>query len=132
MKKILRNIFAPIIFWGNLIKTQVGRLFRRPTRVVSVPTELLPLLQVGTIAMKYSQFMEVEPDSLKLSAKLQDVIDNKADTDTMLFVEKVLFGKDLVDTVFTWMVFLGDAHEIDRELFKHYLTLLEKSNKKNA
>lgn len=134
MKKQTRfqRVLVPLIFWGNLLKSKVGRLLGRPAKELVVPSELLPLLQVGTLAMKYSEFAEVQPESLKLSAKLQEVVDGKADADTMLFVEKVLFGKDLFDTVYTWMVFLGDAHERDRELFKAYLTLQSKTNKKNA
>jgi hypothetical protein len=134
MKKLTwyQRMLVPLIFWSNLLKSKVGRLFRRPTKELVVPAELLPLLQVGTLAMRYSEFMEIEPESLKLSAKLHDIVNNKADTDSMLFVEKVLFGKDLFDTVYTWMVFLGDAHERDRELFKAYLSLNHKTDKKNT
>jgi len=130
MNKRLQRIATPIIFWFNLFRVKVGRLFRRPTKIIEVPSELLPLLQVGTLAKKYAEFMELEPEDLKISVKLQEVVDGEADRDSMLFVEKVLFGKHLFDTVFDWLVFVGDARESDRELFRVYLTLPSQNKQK--
>jgi hypothetical protein len=130
--KWYQRLLTPLIFWGNLLKTKAGRLKRRPAKEIVVPEELLPLLQVGTIAMRYSEFKDVPPETLKLSVKLQEVVDGQTDTDTILFVEKVLFGRDLFDTIFTWLVFLEDAVESDRETFRAYLTHQKKTAKNNA
>lgn len=108
-------------YWFSVLKTTIGRLKSRPIKELFVPSELLPLLQVGTLAMRFSEFKNKTPESLQISLKLQELVEGKADSDTVLFVEKILFDDDLTDVFFTWLVFLGDAIESERESFKNHL-----------
>lgn len=120
----LRNrLFAPIVFWGNLVWTKIRARVWPKTRVIPVPREALPLLKVGTIAMMFCQYAGKQPEDLILSEKLNDVVQNQADTDTQLFVQKVLFGQDTFKTTFDWLVFLGDAREDQRKDFETFVEL---------
>ncbi len=116
---------VPIVYWA---KQLWGRI--RPTPVkLKVPTELLPLLQLGTIAMRYSEYVERSPENFTLSKKLDLVIRGQADQDTLNHVRKVLASESTIDATFDWLVHLGDAKEYDREGFKAYLTLPFKTGK---
>lgn len=119
----VQHLFVPLIFWVNMLRARLMRRFKPAQKVIEVPQELLPLLQVGTLAMGFARYAEVEPEELGLSQKLDDVVRGRADMDSILFVEKVLFGKDLFNTVFDWLVFVGDAEEDERESFATFLQL---------
>lgn len=114
---------VPIVYW---VKQLWGRI--RPTPVtVKFPAEMLPLLQLGTIAMKYCEYIERSPENLTLSRKLDLVIKQQADQDTMIHVRKVLSAENTIEATFDWLVHLGDAKEYDREGFKAYLLLPPKT-----
>lgn len=116
-----RRALTRLRYWFGALKSAMGRLKSRPIKELLLPSELLPLLQVGTLAMRYSEFKSRTPESLQISLKLQELVEGKADSDTVLFVEKILFDGDLIDVFFTWLVFLGDAIESERESFKNHL-----------
>lgn len=121
--KWYQRLLVPIVYWANWVW---ARIIPRPIKM-DVPTELLPLLQVGTIAMRYCEYIERSPENLKISERLERVMRQEADQDTMIFVRKILTSKAVIDTTFDWLVHLGDAKEYDREGFKVYLTLPRKT-----
>lgn len=132
MKKFqwIQRLFAPLIFWTNWVLTQQrGRLCRPrgpKIKMVSLPTELLPLMDAASLAVEYSVFIERPVEELALSNAIQSVIDGTHTPLTQQWVSKVLFEGRLFDTTYDWLVELGDAKEFDRELFRTYLTLPKK------
>lgn len=124
------RIFAPLVFWVSLIASKVGRLFGRPTKVLQIPKELTPIFDVATLSIRYSEYMDVSPDALRISDKMDELIHGRADQQTLAFVHRILgSAKVNFDEVYNWLIALGDAAERDREPFRVYLTLPTKTNK---
>ena len=121
--KMHQRLFVPLVFWFNVLRVRVARRFRRRPATMRIPAELLPILEVGTIAMRYCEFAEKEPEDLKLAQRLQEVVDQEADGVTLDFVRKILSGANVVDTTYDWLMLTDGASEQERELFKAFLTL---------
>ncbi len=121
--KWYQRVLVPIVYW---IKVIWGKVFPSP-KVLQFPAELMPILQLGTIAMRYCEYIERSPENLALSKKLELVIQGQADQDTLNHVRKVLASDSVIDATFDWLVDLQDAQEYDREGFKAFLTLPPKT-----
>lgn len=115
---------VPIVFWTKALWRKLI-----PVTTLKFPAELMPILQLGTIAMRYCEYIERSPENLTLSQKLELVIQGRADQDTLIHVRKVLASESTIDATFDWLVHLGDAKEYDREGFKAFLTLPFKTGK---
>lgn len=121
MKKFITRLLAPIAYW-------ISQLRRPSVKTIKFPAELLPLLEVGTVAMAYCEFQETKPEDLALSVKLQSVVEGNTDDESMQFVSKILSGNHVPHTTYDWLVALGDAREFQRDHFMAYWHLTRKTS----
>ncbi len=124
--KWYQRLLVIFVYWLHSLWTAIAR--RGKPRLVKLPVakELLPLFEVGSIIMAYSQFAQIRPEKLAISAKLQGLASGAIDPDTQLFIQKTLTNQDLIGLTFNWMVSLGDAPLEDLGPFRVFLTLEEK------
>lgn len=119
MKKTTRFL-TPFVFWSHWF---YRRFFKKPPRepLATFPKELLPLLEVGTLVMRYCQFANTAPEHLEISKKLEALVNQHGDAQSLRYLGRVLTTDNLLDVTYDWLVSLGDALEEDRERFCIFL-----------
>lgn len=126
MKQFLTRLLVPVAYW-------LSRFQKKPRQPsVSLPPQLLPLLDLGTLAVGYSNFTGRAVESFQLSNVIQSVIDGTHTPETQQWIAKILFGGRFFDDAYDWMVALGDAQEARRELFRTYYFVDKKSSTPRA
>lgn len=127
-----RRVLTPVAYWIRQVAVWIaGRVKPRPV-FLKAPKEMVPMFQTGTFVVQYCAFTGKQPEDLAISDKIQSVVENKADPETMGFVTEILFCQDIAPVVFGWLVHLGDATSDEWGPFMDHLATVQKTNKNLA
>lgn len=126
MKVRLGGLFQSLVFviaWRiNAIRQKYFSPDVAP--VVQIPREILPLTYLGSVIMQYCAFTNREPEELKASAKLAQLVERgTGDHELHSTLLEMFIHGSYVTSTFDWLVSIGDAKHEEREAFFKFATI---------